>query len=206
MKVKVCGITNPRNLLQLSMLRLDMIGYNFYPDSKRFVGEDMLLSLVAIPTSIKKVGVFVNASLEYIKEQQETYKLDYVQLHGDENLDMIKAATKLAPVIKVFRITNDFDFTSTSAFSSADLFLFDTYTKSYGGSGERFDWRKLKDYKGEKPFILAGGIGPEDVTAILKINHPQFYGVDINSGFETAPGIKDTKKVKTFAKELKSST
>jgi len=205
MKVKVCGITNPRNLLQLSMLKVDMIGYNFYPESKRYVGENMLLSLIALPTSIKKVGVFVNASIEFIKEQQETYKLDYLQLHGDESQEMMTAIREIALVIKVFRITPDFDFENTKAYSSADLFLFDTYTKDFGGSGQRFDWEKLDDYEGDTPFLLAGGIGPDDVSAILKINHPDLYGVDINSGFESAPGIKEAKKINTFIKELKSN-
>lgn len=207
MKIKVCGIKDPNNLVSLSHLAIDMIGFNFYAKSKRFVAEDTFSkeTLANVSPSIKKVGVFVNASLKELKEKQAQYGLDYLQLHGDEDVVFLEAAQAIAPVIKVFRISEDFDFSSTTPFEQADLFLFDTYTKDYGGSGQRFDWKKLNAYKGSTPFLLAGGIQESDSSRLINLEHPQLIAVDINSGFEIAPGLKNIKLINTFTEQLKPS-
>jgi len=202
MKVKVCGIKDQSNLDGLLEVGVDMIGFNFYQPSKRYLSAESNLSLAAIEDKPARVGVFVNAELSYLEGKKKYYNLDYLQLHGDEDTSYLAKAKKLAPVIKVFRINETFDFETTKAFEDADLFLFDTYTKAYGGSGLRFDWSKLDDYKGNIPFLLAGGISPSDARRLKEINHPQLYGVDINSGFEIEPGLKDLDQVRAFVSEV----
>ena len=202
MNIKVCGIKHQENLDVVAAAGIDMVGFNFYPASKRFVMDELTLK----STDIKKVGVFVNASYDYIKRKQEEYQLDYLQLHGDETIADVKVCKKLCKVIKVFRISENFDYSTVQAFEEADLFLFDTYTPAYGGSGKRFDWKKLIQYKGKTPFLLAGGIGPLDVDLLKRISHSKLYGVDINSCFETAPGKKNPEEVKTFVKNLNDNT
>jgi len=205
MKVKVCGIKYPDNLARLSSLDISMIGFNFYPPSKRFVTENSFThtDLALLPKSISRVGVFVNAELEFVKQQHAHFGLDYLQLHGDEDVTFMQKAQEIVPVIKVFRITEDFDFRSTVEFEKAGLFLFDTFTKAYGGSGERFDWNKLDEYEGETPFLLAGGIQVADSSDLSKITHPKFIGIDINSGFELEPGLKDPDMITEFLENLK---
>jgi len=205
MKIKVCGIKDQDNLEQLCRLDIDLIGYNFYPSSKRYVTESSSLRNMDTPSDIKKVGVFVNASIGEIETAKKRYGLDYLQLHGDEDSTFVSAIRSIAPVIKVFRVTKDFDFGVTDEFGSADYFLFDTYTKDYGGSGHRFDWDILESYSGSTSFFLAGGLGPEDVRAIKSINHPQLYALDINSRFEIKPGLKDIAMVSNFVDKLKSA-
>jgi len=206
MKVKVCGIKYSNNLSRLAQLDLAMIGFNFHPQSKRYVHTIGDLDLAKIPASVKRIGVFVKASRTILKQRTEEFGLDYLQLHGDETVSEAEEAQALCAIIKVFRIDAAFDFSLTKNYDFADLFLFDTYTKDYGGSGKRFDWQQLNNYKGETPFLLAGGIGPSDVAKIKMIKHPQFYGVDINSGFELEPGLKDEDSVSTFIQQLKSNS
>lgn len=200
MIIKVCGILDQTNHDALSDLELDMIGINFYEPSKRYIDKQRLEQKI----NQKRVGVFVNADLSLIASAVQEHHLDYVQLHGDENKDFCRAAQQIASVIKVFRITEEFDWHQIKGYEGVAYFLFDTYTKAYGGSGKRFDWDSLDKYKGTVPFLLAGGIKPADVTAIQDIDHPFFAGIDINSGFEDRPGYKNINKVRSFVKALKS--
>ena len=203
MKVKVCGIKYQENLEDLATLPVDMIGFNFYSQSKRFLQPNTRLNIEALPDSLAKVGVFVNALPATLTEQQKRYKLDYLQLHGDDDIEAVATAKKIAKVIKVFRVNESFDFKLTEEFNSADLFLFDTYTAHYGGSGKKFDWDLLNKYNGPTPFLLAGGLSKKDAEALREWTHPQLYGVDINSGFEITPGLKDTNKVSQFLNKIK---
>lgn len=202
MKIKVCGLTETTNIEGCIALNIDMLGYNFYPPSSRYVGNNQDLATLQVPDSIQKVGVFVNEPLDNLQVIAKQFNLDYLQLHGDEDPVTTQAASQIAKVIKVFRITPDFDFTCTEQFEHADLFLFDTFTKEYGGSGTRFDWRLLEHYQGQTPFLLAGGISLKDADAIRSINHPAMLGVDINSGFELQPGIKSLPEVAKFATHI----
>ncbi len=199
MTIKVCGLKDANNLLDITTLNINMIGYNFYPPSPRYV--DHLLP--DITENIKKVGVFVNASLEVIEQKMSIYKLDYAQLHGDENLSFVKEVNSFIPVIKVFRICDNFEPSILQLYNFCHYFLFDTATSKYGGSGIKFDWNILNDWKIDKPFLLSGGIGPENVANILKFNHPNFEGIDINSKFEVSPGVKDMKLILQFRQGLK---
>ncbi len=199
MKVKVCGIKHEENLLAIATLKVDWIGLNFYSKSKRFVETELKFADISIP----KVGVFVNATLEYIREMVGQYGLSYVQLHGKESEHYCQEAQSICPVIKVFSIDEKFDFQLTSPFDFCDYFLFDTKCEAYGGSGYKFDWNKLTKYEGDIPFLLAGGIGPDDLNEIKSISHAQLVGVDINSKFEIEPGLKNVKMVSNFIQELK---
>lgn len=199
MTIKVCGLKDAKNLLDITALNIDMIGYNFYPHSPRYV--DHLLP--DITENIKKVGVFVNATLEEIAQKMSIYELDYAQLHGDENLSFVKEVNSFIPVIKVFRISHNFEPAILQPYNFCNYYLFDTATVEYGGSGQKFDWDILSDWKIDRPFLLSGGIGPENVANILKFNHPNFEGIDINSKFESKYGVKDLEKVRGFVKELR---
>ena len=159
----------------------------------------------------KRVGVFVNAEVEEVLNAVHDYELHYVQLHGEESpeycqlLRTISEATSMRKfeIIKAFRVEQSFDFSNLSLFSPhCAYFLFDTKGVAHGGTGEQFDWSLLQDYQGLTPFLLSGGIGPESVATLRAFRHPQFYGVDINSRFESAPGLKDIEKIEAFISEL----
>jgi phosphoribosylanthranilate isomerase len=201
MKVKVCGITSHEQLQQLQDLGVDYAGMIFFEGSRRYAGEVLKEEQEAIrKLAIKRVGVFVNTELEIIQQVIADYGLTAVQLHGDETDEFCLELMDKAKVIKVFRIGGEVAIDSlTEPFQAAcHYFLFDTDTSSYGGSGKQFDWRVLQEANIGKPFFLSGGIGPEDVEKVRAFQHPFFYAVDVNSRFETSPGLKDMEKVKQF--------
>lgn len=199
MIVKVCGIKSQDNLDQLSLLPIDMVGFNFYPPSKRYISVDKPLQ---VPEHILKVGVFVNESLEKVIHIIHQYNLDYVQLHGNESPEYCNQITDAVKMIKYFPVSDQDDFLQAKDYEMVDLVLFDTRTKDFGGSGKKFNWKLLNHYQGEQPFLLAGGIAPEDVDDLLDINHPNFYGIDINSKFEISPGIKDVEIINNFLAKI----
>jgi phosphoribosylanthranilate isomerase len=205
-KVKVCGLTVAGNAKQVAEAGADYTGFIFYPQSKRFVGETPDENLFAgIPVHVKKVGVFVNEKKEKIIEIAEKYKLDLIQLHGAEQSAFCRELKNAGlSVVKAFGIGEDFDFNRlTDYLDSCDYFLFDTQTTLYGGSGIKFRWEELENYKLSKPFFLGGGIGPFDVQKVRSIHHPFFFAADINSRFESAPGLKDINTVKSFIQHFK---
>lgn len=202
MIIKVCGLKFEQNLLDISALDIDMVGYNFYEQSPRYVQN----KLPNISSHIKKVGVFVNETESFILQKLKEYNLDYAQLHGDESIEFCTKIKASIPVIKVFRVKDQLDVNLIKTFEFCDFFLFDTATKQYGGSGKKFDWTLLNEFDINVPFLLSGGIGPEDLDDILKICHPKFVGIDINSKFEISPGLKDVDKVKFFVDEIKKAS
>lgn len=206
MIIKVCGIKYRENLLDLLEESVDMIGFNFYPESVRYVDDiqDVKSALHLIPNSVKKVGVFVNADSEEIMRSADRFSLDYIQLHGDESPEQVEILNRKYKVIKVFRVDKHFDFESTNSFIGCPFFLFDTRTSAFGGSGRKFDWNVLSQYKGTTPFLLSGGIGPEDVNFISEFSHPAFVGIDINSKFEYSPAMKDIKSISEFIYSIKT--
>ena len=203
--VKVCGMKYPGNIQAVAALHPDFMGFIFYTKSPRFAEPLSLETLDAIPTSIKKIGVFVNEDLENILTVVYKYKLNGVQLHGSEMVSMcaqLKEAGLI--VIKAFPIAEAINFIPAKRYEGVcDYFLFDTKTDAYGGSGLKFNWGMLDEYRGETPFLLSGGIAAEDVESIQKINHPKFAGIDLNSKFEIQPGEKDIQLLNTFLKELR---
>ena len=195
----------PDNIRELSSLHPDFMGFIFYPNSPRYAGQLDAGSLTSLPTSIKKTGVFVNENLENILTAISKYNLDAVQLHGADNKKLCRKIRQEAKtmVIKVFPIMDASNFRVTGDYEAvADYFLFDTKTDLYGGSGQKFNWNILQEYKGNKPFLLSGGIGADDVKAIRKIEHPRMIGIDLNSKFEIKPGLKNVPLLQYFIEEI----
>jgi phosphoribosylanthranilate isomerase len=206
MIIKICGMKIPENIAAVAALKPDFMGLIFYPKSPRYAETLDIAALNALSPSIKKIGVFVNENLENILTIAYKYKLDGLQLHGTELVDMcakLKRAGYI--VIKAFPIAEAYNFKVTKDYEGAcDYFLFDTKTDAYGGSGLKFNWAMLEEYRGETPFLLSGGIAADDAEAILKIEHPKFVGIDLNSKFELKPGLKNIDLLKTFILELKN--
>ena len=202
MKLKVCGMKLENNISEISKLNPDFMGFIFWPKSKRFFNEKS----IRISNKINKVGVFVNQDYDFIIDKINNFKLDFIQLHGEEDYQFCKKIKTRCKVIKVFNIGSDFDFEILSSFESVcDYFLFDTKGDSYGGNGIKFDWKLLKKYPSKKPFLLSGGIDITDFTEILKIKELNIplIGIDINSKFEFEPGLKNIKKIKELLKKMK---
>ena len=206
MQIKICGLRDPENIREIAALQPDFMGFIFYPNSPRYVGQLDAGSLTSLPTSIKKTGVFVNENLENILTAISKYNLDAVQLHGADNKKLCRKIRQEAKtmVIKVFPIMDASNFRVTGDYEDvADFFLFDTKTDLYGGSGQKFNWNILQEYTGNKSFLLSGGIGADDVKALRAIEHPLLAGVDLNSKFELKPGLKNVALLKQFIDELK---
>jgi len=195
----------PENKRSIANLQPDFMGFIFYPKSPRYAEPLDLETLQSLPKSIKKIGVFVNESLENILTIVYKYNLDGVQLHGSENVEICRKLKDTGLlVLKAFPIADAYNFNVTKNYEGAcDYFLFDTKTEAYGGSGVKFDWRILNEYKGETPFLLSGGIAADDAEAILEIEHPKFAGIDLNSKFEVKPGLKNVELLKGFMKEIR---
>lgn len=208
MNIKVCGITEMKQLQQLEGLDIDFAGLIFYPDSPRYVGDKLSKKDVKkADFDLKKVGVFVNPELIDVLDAIDDYGLQVVQLHGDETPEICDDLSGEVEVIKAFRITGDENIDELVAPYDAvcDYYLFDTggLKESFGGTGTQFDWNILKKAKIEKPFFLSGDIGVEDVAKIKAFKHPDFFGVDLNSKIETAPGVKDMSKLLQFKMAIK---
>lgn len=204
--IKVCGMREPDNIREILTLDPDFLGLIFYPKSSRYVTSPTIINNIRFGQNIKKTGVFVNATEDEIMQKVKLYELQAVQLHGEESVVLCRSLrNKGILVLKAFQIYAAEDFEDTLLYNDqVDYFLFDTKTASYGGSGSKFDWSLLDAYHGNTPFFLSGGIGPDDVQAIQKINHPLFRGVDLNSRFEIAPAIKSYKLLQQFIKQLNS--
>ena len=206
MKIKICGMRSPRNLEQICTLSPDFVGFIFYPGSKRFVGTSPDPSLFQIPgPEIQKVGVFVNETLTGLLHRFETHQLQYVQLHGDESPEYCRRLSQAGiPVIKALD--------ANTALARLEEYrdqvsycLFDTPGPGRGGTGQKFDWGLLEKIPVAVPFLLGGGIGPEDAGALLALDHAGLRGVDVNSRFEFSPGVKDVEKLKEFMAEINTA-
>lgn len=200
-KIKVCGITSTEQVQQLADLGVDYAGFIFYDKSLRYVGNKIEATELKAISGIEKVGVFVNESIEKIKQTIKQYGLNAVQLHGDETPSLCKALANEATVIKAFRIKGDEDLlTIIKPYTDmVDYFLFDTKAQEYGGTGKKFDWSVLANTEIPKPYFLSGGIGLEDADKTRQFTQTNpVFALDVNSKFETEPGVKDLEKVKYF--------
>ena len=200
--IKVCGMREADNIREVEALGIDLMGFIFWPKSKRYVAERPQY----LPTQVKKVGVFVDATLEDIRQHIQDYQLDIIQLHGHETPDFIAQLSIFNfqfSIIKAFNIAIAEDLAQTKPYEGiVDYFLFDTKAQLPGGSGEQFDWSVLSHYEGTTPFLLSGGIGPDDAERIKSFHHPRCIGIDLNSRFEIAPGLKDVNQLKDFISNL----
>lgn len=198
---------DPENISGVTAALPDFLGFIFYQKSARFVGEEFSLEqLKAIPETIQKVGVFVNELPEKATEICKRLNFQVAQLHGGESSEycrQIKASG--LTVFKAFSVDDSFDFEQLSGYTSVcDYFLFDTKGHLPGGTGQKFNWELLKNYKDSVPFFLSGGIGPDDLEAIRNFEHPRWRGLDVNSGFELSPALKDVDKVQRFIREIRN--
>tara|TARA_B100001057_G_scaffold300346_1_gene300502 strand:- start:899 stop:1438 length:540 start_codon:yes stop_codon:yes gene_type:complete len=178
------------------------MGFIFWPNTKRFFSDKK----INLPKNIKKVGVFVNQDLAFIKEKAKEFNLDFIQLHGNEDLKFCNSVRSFAKTIKVFHIDNNFDFQKLLPFENCvNYFLFDTKCESFGGSGMKFEWDILKKYNLKTSFFLSGGIDIDDLKKILELKKMEIpiFGIDINSKFELRPGLKNKLKIQNLINKLK---
>lgn len=206
------------NIRDISALGVDMIGLIFYPPSPRYVQQfssgagiipDYAPDMGKTPL---RVGVFVDDMPQNIVTRVYNYKLDYIQLHGNEpreTLENLRATIDpdINPNIKIIKaisVSSAEDIKKYKEYvGAADLFLFDTKCKTVGGSGEQFDWQVMQAYDGDVPFLLSGGIGPDDAERVRNFHHPKCIGIDLNSKFEIEPALKDVEKLKDFLEKIK---
>jgi phosphoribosylanthranilate isomerase len=207
LKIKICGMREPDNIKAVCKLKPDFMGFIFYPESKRFVSEDVAKTILPIvPEHIKKVGVFVNEPIDSIVKHVDLLALDCIQLHGEESIEYCAGLRDLnVQIIKSFGVDESFDFTGVEQYSPfCDYFLFDTKSSAYGGTGKKFNWKKLSEFNPSKPVFLSGGIGPEDLEAIQNLPFFNLYALDLNSKFETKPALKDVQLLEKFSKEIRN--
>jgi phosphoribosylanthranilate isomerase len=202
--IKVCGMRDAENIREVEALGVDMMGFIFWPRSSRYVSEPPTY----LPTHCKRVGVFVDEDIETVKRIADDYALDYLQLHGHESRAYC-AQLKGLKLIKAISVSGQDDIATYKTYEGlVDYFLFDTKCLSIGGSGQQFDWTVLSAYDGDTPFLLSGGIGPDDTPRLHALSALDGFpigkcvGIDLNSRFEQAPGLKDVNKLKDFIKEL----
>ncbi|MBQ6192633.1 MAG: phosphoribosylanthranilate isomerase [Bacteroidaceae bacterium] len=218
MIIKVCGMRDAENIREVERLGIDMMGFICWERSPRYVRE-----VPAYLPKCPRVGVFVNQSLDEIQKRMEAFDFSYIQLHGSESPEFCKEVREKTgcKVIKAISINRPTHLQTSSSSplkgeesgkeasplrgglvgsfeGCANLLLFDTKCSTMGGSGKQFNWDILSDYRGDLPFLLSGGIGPEDAERLRQFHHPKCLGFDINSRFEIEPGIKDTEKIKQF--------
>ena len=233
MIIKVCGMREPENIRAVSQLDIDLMGFVFYKESPRYV--QMISSAAGIIPDyseerlkaqrngeyhadrryrLKRVGVFVDDMPQNIVTRVYNYALDYIQLHGDEPRETCEnLRATLDPdirpgikIIKAISVSSAEDVMKYKNYAGAvDLFLFDTKCPSAGGSGRQFPWHVLDAYDGDVPFLLSGGIGPDDAERVKAFRHPMLAGIDLNSRFETSPGVKDPDLLATFIEKIRNN-
>jgi len=209
MKIKVCGLTQKSQVEALAKMGVQYAGFIFYPKSPRYVLRHMTLQDIQnIRYDVQKVGVFVNENLEKVLEMVDAAGLDMVQLHGDETPAYCKTISEHAKTIKAFQVKSQAAMLVHIAEykNSVDLFLFDTPSSKYGGTGEKFDWNAIADWDLEKEFLLSGGISPQDIEKIDTFSQfpiaKDLHALDLNSQFETEPGVKDLALLENFLKKM----
>ena len=195
----------PENIEQVAQLGVDMMGFIFYPKSPRYASQAAARS--DADRKVCRVGVFVNDSIPDMLDKIHSFSLNAVQLHSGESREVceqLREANGEIKIIKAISVSNAGDIQKYKEYVGAvDYFLFDTKCKTVGGSGQQFDWQVLDEYDGDVPFLLSGGIGPEDVSRIRSFHHPKCVGIDLNSRFEIEPGVKDVEKLRKFLNEIK---
>jgi phosphoribosylanthranilate isomerase len=209
MRIKVCGMTLLEQVEGLPDMGATFAGFIFYPKSPRYVFRHLTSAQIKKINTINKVGVFVNSSIEEVLLMVDECRLHMVQLHGDESPKYCERIADYVSVVKAFRVSDNdsIEWMIRPYMDVCDMFMFDTMGAGYGGTGKKFDWNMLKGSNIGKPFFLSGGIQPDDTNALIEFKDEPvskaLFAVDINSRFETSPGVKDMKKVEKFIKDLK---
>ncbi len=204
MIIKVCGMREPDNIKAVEQLGIDWMGFILHPASPRFVARPPYY----MPETTKRVGVTVDMNIDDVVGHQSLFRFDIIQLHGKESADYCNSLRQQLPrSVKIMKTIGVTDASSLSVADSyadyVDYFLFETPSAALGGSGLKFDWSHLDAYNHSTPFMLAGGIGPDDVPLLLQFHHPRCIGFDLNSRFEAAPALKDIKTLQHFLNELR---
>ncbi len=194
LQIKVCGMQVSTNISELVKLPIDYIGFIFYDQSPRFIRK---IPPVDIPKYIKKVGVFVNESIDGIQKKIDEEGLQVIQLHGTESPETCKKVQNMGPsVIKAFGIHEEFDWEQLTKYSPyVDYFLFDTGSKQHGGTGISFNWNILKGYELSIPYFLSGGLSSDNIISASRIDDKRLIGLDLNSKFEIKPGLKNIEEL-----------
>ena len=209
MRLKVCGITQEEQMVQLAGVGATFGGFIFYPKSPRYVLRTMTTSQIKKENNINKVGVFVNATVDEVLQMVDECRLHIVQLHGDETPKYCEKIADYISVVKAFRLseTDNIGYRIQEYMNVCDMFMFDTEGVGYGGTGKKFNWDMLNDVVVGKPYFLSGGVEPADAEKLKlfeeKPEAKALFAVDINSKFEIAPGIKDMELIKKFAQAIK---
>lgn len=193
---------DPSNIIDVLALRPDYMGFIFYKDSPRYVGEEF--EMPVLPSSIQKVGVFVNEQTDQIVRKVSDYRLDLVQLHGNETVDQCKKLKDAGiEIVKAFSVDENFNFEAVDPYKNyVRFFLFDTKGKYYGGNASTFDWSLLRKYDQSVPFFLSGGISSENVKDTKQFSNLNIYALDVNSGVEVVPAFKDVQKIKQLQQTI----
>lgn len=203
MIVKVCGMRDADNIRAVEAVGIDWMGFIFYPESKRYVSSVPAY----LPEQARRIGVFVNPAEDEVLDKVAAFGLGGIQLHGNETPDFCLRLRQWLKecfpgkdilLIKAFGISSVDDLSATLSYDMCDYFLFDTSVAGYGGSGRSFDWKILKEYVAEVPFLLSGGIGPDSLTQLGEFHHPRWQGIDLNSCFEQMPALKEVGKLQQF--------
>ena len=206
LKIKVCGMRDPQNIEEVLKVAPDYLGYIFYSKSKRYVGaEPDPVIFDQVPETTKKVAVFVNEDLKEVLAICKKYQFKVAQLHGNESPEYCQEVRNNGILVfKAFSVDEQFDFSVLESYQDAvDFFLFDTKGKLPGGTGLKFNWDILENYQLKVPFFLSGGITPDDIQAVSLFQHKQLFALDINSGFELEPALKNVVQVQTFINQFR---
>ena len=206
LRIKICGMRDKENIAQLIKLPIDYIGFIFYTGSLRYAGTKIDPSVLnLIPSTIQKVGVFVNSSIEEVLNIANENQIEIIQLHGNETPEYCdKLSEKGFTIIKTITANiENFQNKLTDYRFCCNYYLFDTPTIKYGGSGQKFDWKILSHQKFYLPFFLSGGISSDDINNIKNLNIPGIHAIDLNSKFEIEPGLKNIELIKDFMEKVK---
>ena len=205
LRIKVCGMRDPGNIAEVVRLKPHYMGFILYKDSPRYVSPESAADLVKdIPPAIKKTGVLVNEPIEHAVSIARSRIFDLLQLHGSESPEYCRILSEHIRIIKAFQISDRLPDNLADYQPFCNMFLFDSSGKKFGGTGHKFNHETLKDYSLDTGYILGGGISPADADYLRSLNAPRMAGIDLNSRFETAPGVKDINLLKNFIRKIEN--
>jgi phosphoribosylanthranilate isomerase len=209
-RIKVCGMTLPEQVNALDEMGVDLAGFIFYDKSPRFMRNKISPEkMKKIGGRIAKVGVFVNEDYEKLMKTVEDYRLDMVQLHGDESERFCEKVANYVTTIKAFRLSDNdpIEWMIRPFHDGSDMYMFDTLGSGYGGTGKKFNWSLINGISINKLFFLSGGIEPGDEEKLIEFSSletaKKLFAIDINSRFEVTAGVKDMVKINAFVSTLK---